>query len=407
MTVFIAFAEADRPVAASLAAFLQSRAFLAELVEPGRPLRPLMGMERLVSLWSGAAMTSPYRFQLESMALAAWAEQRLHLVKLDHAFLPLACADLPFLDAAFAPRREFLWQDLAVALRARPAPPPPAELPDLTPEVMVGAAGPRPEGGVPPAPRAPQPLLAKPEAPAPAAGGGLFWGGLFAIIVLAGGAWMFSHPATAPPLTLPQGPQQLAFLRLSLPFGEAGSAIAALALALALGAAALALVLRRAGSKPKRRARTKRSAAAPAVRPAPAPAASPAAEQPSLFISYASADAEQVLPVVDAIRDDGLDVWIDRQAMQAGEHWAGEIVGAIRSAGRVLVMCSQRAFQSPHVLREVYLAGHFRKPLVPVFLEEAEPPDDFLYHFAGVQHLRLYALPAGERPRVLAQAARG
>ncbi|HVY84234.1 MAG TPA: TIR domain-containing protein, partial [Caulobacterales bacterium] len=78
--------------------------------------------------------------------------------------------------------------------------------------------------------------------------------------------------------------------------------------------------------------------------------------------------------------------------------WAGEIVRAIRGAKGVIVMCSSAAFESDHVKREVYLADRYKKPLVPVFIEDAKPPEDFEYFFAGVQWLKLFETPEPERP---------
>jgi hypothetical protein len=67
-------------------------------------------------------------------------------------------------------------------------------------------------------------------------------------------------------------------------------------------------------------------------------------------------------------------------------------------------MCSTAAFESDHVKREVYLADRYKKRLLPVYIEEAAPPEDFEYFFAGVQHLRLYETPEAERGPALHRA---
>jgi hypothetical protein len=53
---------------------------------------------------------------------------------------------------------------------------------------------------------------------------------------------------------------------------------------------------------------------------------------------------------------------------------------------------------------EIYLADRYQKRLVPVLIEQAEPPEDFEYFFAGVQMLKLFETPEAERPQALAQA---
>ena len=106
-------------------------------------------------------------------------------------------------------------------------------------------------------------------------------------------------------------------------------------------------------------------------------------------------------PLVEAAKRAGRKFWLDQQGISAGDGWAGEIVRAIKSAGGVVVMCSQAAFESDHVKREIYLADRYKKKLVPVFIERAEPPEDFEYFFASVQSLNLYDMPEEERSEAL------
>ena len=121
----------------------------------------------------------------------------------------------------------------------------------------------------------------------------------------------------------------------------------------------------------------------------------------AVFVSYARANQAEVLAVIEAVKTAGKRFWLDQQSTKAGDGWTGEIVRAIRSAPEVLVMCSRAAFESDHVKREIYLADRYKKKLVPVFVEEAEPPEDFEYFFAGVQWLKLFETPAAERPAAL------
>jgi hypothetical protein len=155
--------------------------------------------------------------------------------------------------------------------------------------------------------------------------------------------------------------------------------------------------------------RRKRAASGPTAGSAvPAP---PAAEEAEVgeaggvvFVSYAQADAALVSPVVEDLKGAGQPVWIDRDGIVPEEGWVGEIVRAIRAAERVCVMCSKAAFESDRVKREVYLADRYRRPLTPLFLDDAAPPSDFEYLFAGLQHLKLTDLPAEGRGAALAQA---
>lgn len=130
--------------------------------------------------------------------------------------------------------------------------------------------------------------------------------------------------------------------------------------------------------------------------PSPAPPARAAkvdADEPEkslVFVSYSHSDSGLVTKLVEIVKENGRTVWIDKAGITPGESWAGEIVRAIKAADGVVVMCSPRAFESDHIKREIYLADRYRKPMLPVFIEAAEPPEDFEYFFAGVQHLRLF-----------------
>jgi hypothetical protein len=105
--------------------------------------------------------------------------------------------------------------------------------------------------------------------------------------------------------------------------------------------------------------------------------------------------------MIETARKAGHKFWLDRKGIAPGDGWAGEIVRAIRGAAGVLVMCSKAAFESDHVKREIYLADRYRKKLVPVFIERADPPEDFEYFFAGAQSLNLFETPEAERPQAL------
>jgi hypothetical protein len=158
-------------------------------------------------------------------------------------------------------------------------------------------------------------------------------------------------------------------------------------------------------AKPKRAPDSApRAKVANAPAPTPAPEVPAAAPPGGIFISYAHADHAQVEPVVKAVEATAGKVWIDKGGIQAGEGWAGEIVRGIKGAKRVMIMCSPNAFESDHIKREVYLADRYKKPMLPVFIAEAQPPEDFEYFFAGVQWLELFKLPEAERPAAIGKA---
>lgn len=144
---------------------------------------------------------------------------------------------------------------------------------------------------------------------------------------------------------------------------------------------------------------------APGVKSAPAAQAAPEAPVGGgVFISYAHADNATVAPVVEVVKGSGREVWIDKGGIQPGDNWAGEIVRGIKASRGVMVMCSPNAFESDHIKREVYLADRYKKPMLPVFIAEAQPPEDFEYFFASVQWLELFKLPEADRAAAIGKA---
>ncbi|MHB8644499.1 MAG: toll/interleukin-1 receptor domain-containing protein, partial [Thermomicrobiales bacterium] len=70
---------------------------------------------------------------------------------------------------------------------------------------------------------------------------------------------------------------------------------------------------------------------------------------PYVFISYASADRERVLPLVDALVRAGIIVWIDREGIHGGANYGQEIARAIKDAAALVLMASPFSLASRNV----------------------------------------------------------
>jgi MTH538 TIR-like domain (DUF1863) len=75
---------------------------------------------------------------------------------------------------------------------------------------------------------------------------------------------------------------------------------------------------------------------------------------------------------------------MDTRSEADAQRFAQRIVQAIRASRACAFMCSSRAYRSDHVVRELYLADKYRKPMIPVEIEAYAPSDDFMYFFAGM-----------------------
>ena len=379
MTVFLAHVPANRETAEALEKFLERRGQFVELDDGQTAMRPVQPSDVLVLLMSKEFVFAPTRLRLEQRALDAWAEQRLIVVKLDTSAAPVGLRDLSSIDASFEARREFTWQEVANAIRERARAPTAAT--DATPASPRSAAprkkGKGPHGAV--------------------AALGLF---LLAIPGLVVAAALLSIS-----LVNRIGPRPGGWTELRAGVDALGGRYGMepflveiiFAAAFLVTLVVIGVFIGRLFVPPRAEEAARETAPAPVTKGLEA-------SGNAVFVSYARANAAAVMPVIEGARRNGGVFWLDQKSIGAGDGWAGEIVRAIRGAADVVVMCSKAAFDSDHVKREIYLADRYKKRLVPVFIEDATPPEDFEYFFAGVQFLKLFETPEAERADALVAA---
>lgn len=391
MTVFLSHAPADRQKAEELEKVIERRGQFAELDDGQTALRPIGSGDVLVLLVSSALLFATARLRLEQRALDAWAQGRLVVVKLDHGIPPVGLRDLPAVDATFEAAREFKWNEVADAIR------------DIlrAPRAETDDGGDDVSDGDHAAPSSPAP-----QSNAARKSGGGWLAILIAVVLMAPGLvaiaatvsiWLVNRIGPTPGgwPELVSGINAFG-LRYGLP---AGVTPALFAVSILLLVAAVGYLVATIFGGKKAPSELRRDVPRPRGRPR-APRTKPPSSD-AVFVSYARANDMTVLPLVEAAKRAGRKFWLDQQGISAGDGWAGEIVRAIKAAGGVVVMCSNAAFESDHVKREIYLADRYKKKLVPVFIEQAEPPEDFEYFFAGVQTLNLFETPEAERPEAL------
>jgi TIR domain-containing protein/uncharacterized protein DUF4384 len=115
-----------------------------------------------------------------------------------------------------------------------------------------------------------------------------------------------------------------------------------------------------------------------------------------VFISYASADRERVLPIADQLAAAGVSVWLDTYKIEGAARWAEEIVRGIKSCKVFLLMCSDAAMRSWAVKQELQLAGECQKRLLPLILRQTNFPDQMRFFLAGWQWIEVLDHPTEE-----------
>ncbi|MEB3169568.1 MAG: toll/interleukin-1 receptor domain-containing protein [Synechococcaceae cyanobacterium] len=107
----------------------------------------------------------------------------------------------------------------------------------------------------------------------------------------------------------------------------------------------------------------------------------------SIFLSYSRRDSELVNRLYDDLRARGADVWMDRNAIEAGSLWRTSIVEGIQNCRVFLLVVSAASQKSKNVAKEVSLAESNGKPILPLKVDTSPIELDFSYSLAGIQFI--------------------
>lgn len=110
------------------------------------------------------------------------------------------------------------------------------------------------------------------------------------------------------------------------------------------------------------------------------------------FVSYSRRDVETVNKFVDAMTRAGLNIWIDREDIKAGNSWRVQIVEAIDTCDAFILMLSANSAASINVHKEVILAADSGRTIFLVMLEPVKIPAEIRYQLAGLQFVDVQAL---------------
>jgi hypothetical protein len=125
-----------------------------------------------------------------------------------------------------------------------------------------------------------------------------------------------------------------------------------------------------------------------------------------VFVSYARADIARVDPIIKALRQEGLDVWLDLEDIAGATFWRKEIVEAIAECSVVLFFATKPSCSSDSVSKELALANEEKKPILPVFLDDVEISTDLRYQIAGLQHIDWFINPSVAQRQISAALQR-
>ena len=106
---------------------------------------------------------------------------------------------------------------------------------------------------------------------------------------------------------------------------------------------------------------------------------------PDVFISHASPDSGVADIVCEALEREGVTCWVAPRNVVPGEFYADAIVRAIDASKVLVLVLSQNASSSPHVLREVERASSRRHPIISLRVD-LTPLPAALEYFLNTSH---------------------
>lgn len=109
----------------------------------------------------------------------------------------------------------------------------------------------------------------------------------------------------------------------------------------------------------------------------------------SIFISHSSKDADVALEICEILEKNGEPCFIAPRDIRMGREYAEEIVNGIDNAEAMLLLMSENANKSPHVLREVERAVSKSIPILVYALEKVELSKSMEYFLMSHQWMNI------------------
>ena len=128
--------------------------------------------------------------------------------------------------------------------------------------------------------------------------------------------------------------------------------------------------------------------------------------EPDVFISYSRENQQQVVRLVEYLREQGLGVWMDETDIHGATMWTEEIVEAIHKCNLFILAISRHSTGSKNVVKELALASEREKIILPIYLEQCDIPKNMEYQLAGIQNIALYTLDKGKAYEFVHQTIR-
>jgi hypothetical protein len=106
-----------------------------------------------------------------------------------------------------------------------------------------------------------------------------------------------------------------------------------------------------------------------------------------VFISHAHRDRLVAEAICARLEADGVRCWIAPRDIQPGADWSGSLITSLRASSVLVLVLTNAANSSQHVLREVERAVHLGIAILPIRIEEVLPTGGLEFHLGTVHWL--------------------
>lgn len=115
--------------------------------------------------------------------------------------------------------------------------------------------------------------------------------------------------------------------------------------------------------------------------------------QYDFFLSYRRTDQALARSLAGALEGRGARVWWDDR-IEAGEDWREAIVTSLEASEALVILFSDACNSSKQLRKELAVADHLDKQVIPVLIEPTVPRGHFLYELAALNWLQIHPDPA-------------
>jgi hypothetical protein len=132
----------------------------------------------------------------------------------------------------------------------------------------------------------------------------------------------------------------------------------------------------------------------------------------SVYISYSRRDLSFVIQLQQELTNRGISAWFDKGIIEDANQWRISIVESIRDCKVFLLILSPDSVASVNVRKEIELAEHHNKEIMPLIWRDVYAlPPSIQHQLAGLQYLYFRETPSTENfdqlARILTQLLEG